>query len=158
MPVAKSRDLERRHTGGLSDFQKVSMDGMGDMRVESGTGREGAFDGPALKADLPVLLSLFEQLHDALETGQSHTVVASILNVLSEYVDSHVQRQNRVLALDSRPESAERRTRSADCLRGVETLRDGWLGGNRDGLTAERLSQLKKWLTEWPPVADKLRG
>ncbi len=106
---------------------------------------KGQLDFGALNADHHVLLSLVNQLMDALETGQSHEVVSSILNVLAEYVDHHVR---------SRDMSAD----AAEYARFVCELRNSWLDGSRTGLRDDDIAYLKNWLTEWAPVADNGRG
>lgn len=108
-----------------------------------------------LDSDHHILLDLLGQLHDAIETGQSQSVVGSVVNVLTEYAEHHFRREELVMAQIGYPARAEHEKLHRDMEARLHAIRDRWLSGQRKALGEEVAGFLKKWLTEHILAADK---
>jgi hemerythrin-like metal-binding protein len=108
-----------------------------------------------LDSDHRILLNLLNQLHDAVETGQSHDVVATVVKVLAEYTAHHFRREESLLAAAAYPGLAPHRASHHDLEAHVRDIRDRWLRGERHALDEEVLMLLKKWLTDHILGVDK---
>ncbi|MCR6632632.1 MAG: bacteriohemerythrin [Magnetospirillum sp.] len=108
-----------------------------------------------LDADHRILINVINQLQDAIETGQSREVVATVLNVLAEYTEHHFRREEALMAAAAYPELDHHRLAHRAFEERVRNLRDRWLGSERGALDEEVLELLKKWLTEHILGADK---
>lgn len=111
-----------------------------------------------LDSDHRILFNLVNQLHDAIETGQSRDVVGSVINVLAEYVEHHFRREEAMLARSGFPDLAGHKAQHRMLEREVGAVRDRWLAGDRQALGEDVLAFLKKWLTEHILVTDKSYG
>ena len=113
---------------------------------------------PLLDSDHRILFTLIHQLHDAMETGQSRTVVGSIVGVLVEYTEHHFRREEAIFGATAYPD-AERHTAEHRLLEAkVGAIRDRWVAGEREALCEDVLGLLKKWLTDHIMVVDKSYG
>ncbi len=111
-----------------------------------------------LDGDHRVLVTVINQLYDALDTGQSRAVVGSIVNVLAEYTEHHFHREEGLFLAGGFPD-AEAHIRQHRALAAkVCEARDRWLAGERQALCEDVLDFLRKWLTDHILVADKAYG
>lgn len=108
-----------------------------------------------LDSDHQILFNLLNQLHDAVDTGQSRDVVGSVVNVLAEYVEHHFRREEALLAQAGFPHLEAHQALHRRLEEKVCDIRDRWLGGERGALGEEVLDLLKKWLTDHILVSDK---
>ncbi|HSV29047.1 MAG TPA: bacteriohemerythrin [Candidatus Omnitrophota bacterium] len=108
-----------------------------------------------LDSDHHILMNLLNQLHDALDTGQSRDVVGSVVNVLTEYVEHHFQREEAILAEVGYPTRDDHGAQHRKLEARFRDIRDRWQAGERNALGDEVLDFLQKWLTEHILVTDK---
>lgn len=114
-----------------------------------------AVGNPMLDSDHRILMSLINQLQDATETGQSRTVVGSVIGVLVEYTEHHFRREEALLAAAGYPHLDAHQATHRALEDKVRAIRDRWNAGERSVLDDEVLSFLKRWLTEHILGADK---
>ncbi|HLO77753.1 MAG TPA: bacteriohemerythrin [Magnetospirillum sp.] len=108
-----------------------------------------------LDSDHRILINLLNQLHDATETGQSHAVVGTVINVLVEYAEHHFRREEGLMAAAGYPDLAAHRQCHRQLEAQVRAIRDRWSSGERGALDDEVMGMLKKWLTDHILGADK---
>lgn len=108
-----------------------------------------------LDSDHHILINLLNQLHDALDTGQSREVVGSVVNVLAEYVEHHFRREEAILMRVGYPEREAHGLQHRKLEERFSGIRNRWQAGERSALGEEVLEFLKKWLTDHILVSDK---
>ncbi|MGE5475803.1 MAG: bacteriohemerythrin [Bacteroidales bacterium] len=108
-----------------------------------------------LDSDHRILFNLLNQLQDATETGQSRSVVGTVVGVLVEYTEHHFRREEAAMAAAGYPNLEAHRAIHRDLEAQVRRIRDRWNAGERSVLDDEVLAFLKKWLTEHILGADK---
>lgn len=108
-----------------------------------------------LDSDHRILFNLLNQLHDAVDTGQSRDVVASVVKVLVEYTEHHFAREEALLEQAGFPHLDGHRQAHRALEARVRDIRDRWAAGERQALDEEVLAFLKKWLTDHILDADK---
>jgi len=108
-----------------------------------------------LDSDHRILLNLLNQLHDAIDTGQSREVVGTVINVLAEYAEHHFRREEEMMAAAGYPDLAAHREQHQALEARVRELRDRWHAGERRVLDEDVVSVLKKWLTDHILGTDK---
>lgn len=108
-----------------------------------------------IDSDHRILINLVNQLHDAVETGQSRDVLGSVLNVLTEYVEHHFHREELLMTSIGYPDREEHCASHRALEARVRDLRDRWLAGDRQVLDDEAMHFLKRWLTEHILRADQ---
>jgi hemerythrin-like metal-binding protein len=108
-----------------------------------------------LDSDHRILFNLINQLQDATETGQSRSVVGTVVGVLVEYTEHHFRREEAAMAAAGYPNLEAHRAIHRDLEAQVRRIRDRWNAGERTVLDDEVLVFLKKWLTEHILGADK---
>ncbi len=111
-----------------------------------------------LDSDHRILLNLLNQLHDAIDTGQSRAVVGTVINVLAEYTEHHFRREEGMMAAAGYPDLTAHQAQHRALEARVRDLRDRWHGGERQVVDEEVLTMLKKWLTDHILGADKSYG
>ena len=107
-----------------------------------------------IDSDHRILINLVNQLHDAMETGQSRDVLGSVLNVLAEYVEHHFHREELLMTSIGYPQREAHMASHRDLEKRVRAVRDRWMAGERQVLDDEVMTFLKKWLTEHILRAD----
>lgn len=100
-----------------------------------------------IDTDHKILISLINQLDDAMETGQARDVVASVLNVLIEYTESHFSREERLMELGGYPDIVRHKEEHVRLTQQVREIRDRLRRGERGVVGEELLTFLKTWLT-----------
>jgi hemerythrin-like metal-binding protein len=108
-----------------------------------------------LDSDHRIIINLLNQLHDAMETGQSRDVLGSVVKVLAEYTEHHFAREEAVMTAAGYPES-DRHCREHKALADkVRDIHDRYLAGERTALDDSVVRLLRKWLTDHIQVTDK---
>lgn len=107
-----------------------------------------------LDSDHRILIDLLDQLHDAMETGQSRAVIGSVISVLAEYVEHHFRREEALMAEVGFPDLDSHRAQHRDLERQVLEVRDRYRAGEKGALGQEVVDLLKNWLTDHILVAD----
>lgn len=100
-----------------------------------------------IDADHKILISLINQLDDAMETGQARDIVASVLNVLIEYTENHFGREERLMEIGGYPDIVRHKEEHARLTRQVREIRDRLGRGERGVVDEDLLTFLKTWLT-----------
>lgn len=108
-----------------------------------------------IDSDHRILINLVNQLHDAMETGQSRDVLGSVLNVLTEYVEHHFHREELLMERIGYPERATHVRNHRELEAKVRAVRDRWLSGDHQVLDDEVLGFLKRWLADHILRADQ---
>jgi hemerythrin len=111
-----------------------------------------------LDADHKIIFSLLAQLHEAADTDQSRDVLASVLNVLTEYAEHHFRREEMMMARAGYPDQAAHREKHLALESKVKAVQSRWAEGDRQVLNLEVLELLKKWLTGHILEDDKAYG
>ncbi|CAA7622981.1 bacteriohemerythrin [Magnetospirillum sp. SS-4] len=107
-----------------------------------------------LDSDHRLLIDLLNQLHDAIDTGQSRDVIGNVVSVLAEYVEHHFQREEAIMADAGFPGMDAHLSQHRDLGGRVRRVRDRYLAGERGALAEDVVDLLKKWLTEHIQVSD----
>lgn len=107
-----------------------------------------------IDSDHRILINLLNQLHEAMETGQSREVLGSVVNVLAEYVEHHFQREEALMERIGYPDCAEHRNNHRQLTDMVRQIRDRWMKGERQVLDDDVMLFLKRWLTDHILKAD----
>lgn len=101
-----------------------------------------------IDSDHRILIDLINQLHDAMDTGQSRDVVGSVVNVLAEYVEQHFRREERLMVDIGYPHAHDHAADHRRLEKKVCRIRDRWLAGDRAALDAEVMTFLGSWLQD----------
>lgn len=100
-----------------------------------------------IDADHQLLVSLINQLDDAMNEGGGRDTVGSVLNVLLEYTETHFGREELLMEKGSYPELAPHKREHSKLTGQVRQIVERWHGGDDASLDAEVLDFLKTWLT-----------
>jgi hemerythrin-like metal-binding protein len=101
-----------------------------------------------LDFDHEVLLSLIDQLADAVAAEQSPEVVGSVLNMLADYTIYHFGREEAVMAACDYPGLAAHREIHADLRQRVSEIRDLYDANPGMVLRADLMDFLVSWLRD----------
>lgn len=107
-----------------------------------------------IDSDHRILINLVNQLHDAIETGQSRDVLDNVLSVLAEYVEHHFHREELLMGRIGYPAREEHMKSHRQLEERVRSVRDRWMAGERQVLDDEVMGFLKRWLAEHILKAD----
>ncbi|MDA8230492.1 MAG: hemerythrin family protein [Magnetospirillum sp.] len=108
-----------------------------------------------LDADHEILLDLLRQLDDAVETGQTRDVVASVVNVLVEYAGYHFRREEAILAQSGFPDIEDHGRQHQALEKSLFSVKEQCLAGKWEALCDDARARLKNELTEHMLVTDK---
>jgi hemerythrin len=110
----------------------------------------------SLDTDHKVLISLLNQLEEAVEAGEPRDAVRRVLDSLLDYTDYHFDREETLMAACRYPDlSAHKRTHGT--LRAqVVDIRDRYVRNPESIHSREILAFLKTWLTSHIIGRDKL--
>lgn len=108
-----------------------------------------------IDSDHRILINLINQLHDAIETGQSRDVVGSVLSALSEYAEHHFRREEAMMAASGFPDIEAHKAEHRRLETHVRDVCGRYRAGERGALNEQVVEFLKKWLTEHILVTDK---
>jgi hemerythrin len=159
-PLPALSEVVYSSTLGLGGFRRCFS---ADRGVIGGRGRQGEKAGSGMSgfewkesfsvgcdiidADHKILISLINQLDDAMETGQARDVVASVLNVLIEYTETHFGREEKLMEISGYPGIEAHKTEHARLTAQVRDIRDRFQRGERRVVDEELMSFLKTWLS-----------
>ena len=101
-----------------------------------------------IDADHKLLISLTNQLYDAMESGQTRDVVESVLNVLEEYVDTHFAREELLMKKAGYPHLEAHCDEHKVLAEKVKTMMARCTQDDHPTNDQELLDFLKSWLTE----------
>nr|WP_281411996.1 bacteriohemerythrin [Motiliproteus sediminis] len=91
------------------------------------------------------LISIYNQLHEALRTGQGPEVMGHILESLVEYTATHFQFEEALFSHSDYPDTEQHKDQHAKLLAQLDTLRKRHAGGNPE-VMADILAFLRNWL------------
>lgn len=100
-----------------------------------------------IDTDHKLLVSLINQLDDAMTEGGGRDTVGSVLNVLLEYTETHFGREELLMEKGAYPELAPHKREHAKLTAQVRGIVERWHGGDDASLDGEVLDFLKNWLT-----------
>lgn len=97
--------------------------------------------------DHKLLVSLINQLNDAMETGQARDVVGSVLTVLVEYTETHFEREETLMRRGGYPKLDEHHLEHVKLTGQVRDIQRRYIAGDHSAVDGDILIFLKKWLT-----------
>jgi len=109
----------------------------------------------AIDTDHKLILSLINQLHDAMEAGEGRTTVNSVLNALLDYTEYHFGREEALMAACEYPDLDQHRKVHKDLKSKIVHIRDTYVEDPSSIQDQEVLDFLKNWLTEHIKDRDK---
>ena len=110
----------------------------------------------SIDTDHKLLISMLNQLDDAITAGEAEDVVSSVLNALLDYTDYHFRREETLMLACGYPD-AEAHMHTHERLRAqVVGIRDRFLRNPESIREREVLAFLKNWLTAHIMGRDKL--
>jgi len=108
-----------------------------------------------IDTDHKLLISLINQLHDAIDDGLGDETVGSVLNALCDYTDYHFGREEALMAACGYPDLDAHKRIHAQLAGKVKGLRDDFLKGGKEILGEDVLEFMKTWLTDHILGIDK---
>ncbi|WP_404380779.1 bacteriohemerythrin [Caenispirillum salinarum] len=100
-----------------------------------------------IDADHQLLVSLINQLDDAMTSGAGADTVGSVLNVLIEYTETHFGREELLMEKGGYPELEPHKKEHAKLTGQVRAIVDRYNAGDIGSVDAEVMEFLKNWLT-----------
>lgn len=100
-----------------------------------------------IDADHQLLVSLINQLDDAMTSGAGADTVGSVLNVLIEYTETHFGREELLMEKGGYPELEPHKREHAKLTAKVREIVEQYNAGNVGRLDHEVMDFLKTWLT-----------
>lgn len=100
-----------------------------------------------IDADHQLLVSLINQLDDAMSSGAGADTVGSVLNVLIEYTETHFGREELLMEKGGYPELPPHKREHAKLTAQVRAIADRYNNGDVECVDAEVMEFLKNWLT-----------
>jgi hemerythrin len=100
-----------------------------------------------IDADHQLLVSLINQLDDAMTSGAGTDTVGSVLNVLVEYTETHFGREELLMEKGSYPDLGPHKKEHAKLTAKVRAIVDRFNGGDTESLDTEVMEFLRTWLT-----------
>jgi hemerythrin len=102
---------------------------------------------PQIDDDHKLLVSLINQLDDAIRGGQGHDVVGSVLTVLEEYTHGHFGREELLMAKAGYSDLPAHHREHEKLTAQVRDIAGRYHRGDRAALDGAVLEFLKTWLT-----------
>ncbi|MEO5338626.1 MAG: bacteriohemerythrin [Magnetospirillum sp. WYHS-4] len=109
-----------------------------------------------LDFDHEVLVSLINQLADAVADGEDHDVVGSVLNMMLDYTDYHFGREEAIMEACAYPGLAEHRAIHAALKGRVREIRDLYDANPGMVLGEDLMDFLTRWLKDHIMGRDRL--
>lgn len=100
----------------------------------------------ALDTDHKMLVSLINQLADAIAAGEARAIVASVLNGLLDYTVYHFGREETMMAACSYSGLPAHRQIHAELVEQLNALHDAYIGGEDDAIETRVLDFMNTWL------------
>ena len=110
----------------------------------------------AIDTDHKLLVSLINQLNDAIEDGLGEETVGSVLNALCDYTLYHFGREEALMAACGYPDAEDHRKIHEQITTKVMDIRDGFLAGKDIVHGEDMLELMTNWLTDHIVGRDKL--
>ena len=102
----------------------------------------------SVDTDHKFLISLINQLDEAIEADQDRDVVGSVLNALLDYTVYHFRREEALMDACAYPELDQHRRAHAQLTDRVRAIRADYLNRPDGVVGADVLAFLKDWLTQ----------
>lgn len=102
---------------------------------------------PLIDNDHKLLVSLINQLDDAIKGGQGRDVVGSVLNVLEEYTRGHFGREEILMRKAGYPDLPPHKREHEKLAAQVREIVARYAAGDDSHIDDELLQFLKSWLT-----------
>ena len=109
-----------------------------------------------IDTDHKLLISLLNQLDDAVSAGESEDIVGSVLDALLDYTDYHFGREEALMRACGYPDVEPHAETHADLRDQVATIRDRYRRNPDSIREREVMAFLKTWLTAHIMGRDKL--
>lgn len=109
-----------------------------------------------LDTDHKLLISLLNQLDDAVSAGESEDIVGSVLDALLDYTDYHFGREEALMRACGYPDIDAHADTHADLRDQVASVRDRYKRYPESIQEREVMAFLKTWLTAHIMGRDKL--
>jgi hemerythrin len=109
-----------------------------------------------IDTDHQLLVSLINQLNDAVKTGQGQATTGSVLNVLYDYTGFHFGREEMMMEAALYPELEEHKKAHIDLKSKVLDIRNNYISGKVDGIEEDVMNLLKDWLKDHIMGRDRL--
>jgi hemerythrin-like metal-binding protein len=113
-----------------------------DWKNEFNTGIE------AIDTDHKFLVSLINQLDEALRDGQNQEVVGSVLNALYDYTNYHFLREEKMMKACGYTDEKEHAAQHQDLKTQVMEARDAYLKQQTDDIKQPVMDFMKTWLAD----------
>ncbi len=110
---------------------------------------------PSIDNQHKKLVTLLNQLHDAMMGGKGKEVVGPVLKGLIEYTGTHFKHEEDLFARTGYPEAAAHKKEHADLVRKVVEIQEKYETSGPGILTIQVMSFLKDWLTKHIQGTDK---
>lgn len=101
-----------------------------------------------------VLVSLINELHDAMTTGKSKDVIASVLGRLIEYTKNHFRHEEQCMTKTCYAMLKDHKCQHDDLAKKVLQFETDFKAG-KVGLTMEVMTFLQQWLNNHIMKSDK---
>ncbi len=103
------------------------------------------------------LVSLVNDLHDAVQTDKSREIADKILSDLVNYAAYHFATEERFFDIYSYPDSPSHKKQHSDLFEQITILQNKYKSGEKV-ITAEVMNYLRDWLHDHISGSDKLFG
>jgi hemerythrin-like metal-binding protein len=108
-----------------------------------------------IDADHRHLVSMINQLFDAMQQGAGRAKLRQTLEGLIEYTDAHFKHEERLFILTSYPEGEAHKKEHDNLKRQVVEMKFRFEAQENDAITIEILTFLKHWLVNHTTGSDK---
>lgn len=104
------------------------------------------------------LVSLLNQLFDAMQQGIGREKLGYILDSLVDYTDAHFRHEEKLFETTEYPASESHKKEHNNLRRQVIEIQNKYKSGELDTITIETLTFLKHWLINHTTGSDKKFG
>jgi hemerythrin-like metal-binding protein len=100
---------------------------------------------PEIDRDHKILFDLIAQLHDAHAAGKGPEELEIVFSLLLDYIDSHFEREEKLIAIHNYPEAEAHHAAHAWFSREVRAMFERFKAGGDEGLCVEIIAFLSNW-------------
>jgi len=108
-----------------------------------------------LDIDHKLIISLINQLHDAVADGEGKETVGSVLNALYDYTEYHFEREELLMQVCGYPDLEQHKKIHEGLKAKVKEIRDDYAKSKSKDVSDEVLLFMKTWLTDHIQGRDK---